>query len=150
MFNAKHYMQAALNKAQEAIKVDEVPIGAVIVQNGIIIASAHNLTRTNIDPTAHAEIVALRIAAAICATDKLTDCDMYVTLEPCPMCAHAISIARIRRLCFGAYDSKGGGVENGPRIFSASSCHHAPEYYGGIMEDESTNLLKQFFTLKRI
>lgn len=150
MFNANHYMKAALSKAQEAITVDEVPVGAVVVQNGVIIASAHNLTRSNNDPTAHAEIVALRLAAAVCTTDKLTDCDMYVTLEPCPMCAHAISIARIRRLCFGAYDIKSGGVENGARIFSASSCHHAPEYYGGIMEEECTSLLKQFFALKRI
>ncbi len=142
-------MQAALTLAQQASQRDEVPIGAVIVQNGKIIASAHNLTETNNDPTAHAELLAIRSACETLGSPRLPDCDMYVTLEPCPMCATAISFARIRRLYFGAYDAKGGGVENGPRIFSQPTCHHAPEIYGGIEESQCATLLKKFFAQRR-
>lgn len=142
-------MQIALDKAREALELDEVPVGAVVVYKGEVIAAAHNLTRNQNDATAHAEVVAIRRAGLVLAREKLVDCDMYVTLEPCPMCAHAISLARIRRLYFGAYDVKGGGVENGPKIFSATSCHHAVEYYGGILEEESTVILRNFFMEKR-
>ncbi len=142
-------MLAALALAQQAPLRDEVPIGAVIVQNGKIIASAHNLTETNNDPTAHAELLAIRSACEILGSPRLPDCDMYVTLEPCPMCATAISFARIRRLYFGAYDAKGGGVENGPRIFSQPTCHHVPEVYGGIEESQCATLLKKFFAQRR-
>jgi len=149
MFDSSKYMKLALEKAMEAVSLDEVPVGAIIVYKGEVVGAAHNLTRQLCDPTAHAEVMAIRQAGAFLSQDKLTDCDMYVTLEPCPMCAHAISLARIRRLYFGAYDAKGGGVENGAKIFSASSCHHAVEYYGGVLEEESSALLKQFFLGKR-
>jgi tRNA(Arg) A34 adenosine deaminase TadA len=116
---------------------------------GNIIAAAHNLVVTQHDPTAHAELLAIRSACAALGSERLTDCDLYVTLEPCPMCAQAISFARIRRVYFGAYDEKGGGVENGARIFSQHSCHHKPEIYGGIQESECAQLLKDFFKDRR-
>ncbi len=147
-FNNK-YMIEALDMAQKAAKLDEVPVGAVVVYNNEIISKAHNLTESEINPTSHAEILAIIHAANKLNTNKLVECDLYVTLEPCPMCAHAISLARIRRLYFGAFDPKGGGVENGAKIFNASSCHHKPEVYGGIMADECGSLLKDFFNLKR-
>ena len=139
----------ALEQAAIAARAGEVPIGAVVVMDGKVIASAHNLTETNADPTAHAELLAIRSACKTLGTPRLPDCDMYVTLEPCPMCAQAISFARIRRLYFGAYDEKGGGVENGPRIFSQTTCHHTPEIYGGINETECAALLKDFFKARR-
>jgi tRNA(adenine34) deaminase len=142
-------MQSALEEARSASAHGEVPIGAVIVQNNRVIASAHNLTETNSDPTAHAELLAIRAACEILKTPRLVDCDLYVTLEPCAMCAQAISFARIRRLYFGAYDEKGGGVEHGARIFSQATCHHKPEIYGGISESECGELLKGFFKERR-
>lgn len=147
-FNNK-YMIEALEMAQKAVKLDEVPVGAVVVYKNEIISKAHNLTESEINPTSHAEILAITQAAKKLETNKLTECDLYVTLEPCPMCAHAISLARIRRLYFGAFDPKGGGVENGAKIFNASSCHHKTEVYCGIMADECGSLLKDFFNLKR-
>ena len=128
----------------------EVPVGAVIVKDGKIIASAHNMIGHKNDPTAHAEIVAIRSACEIIGSPRIMDCDLYVTLEPCPMCAQAISFARIRRLYFGAYDEKNGGVENGARIFTQSGCNHKPEVYGGMNESECSELLKEFFRGKRI
>ena len=139
----------AITKARLAGQSGEVPIGAVIVKDGKIIATAHNLVETMNDPTAHAEIVAIRAAATVLKTPRLIDCDLYVTLEPCAMCAQAISLARIRRLYFGAYDIKGGGVENGARIFSHKTCNHKPEIYGGISEKECADLLSDFFKAKR-
>jgi tRNA(adenine34) deaminase len=142
-------MQSALSLAHQAIANGEVPIGAVIVQDGKIISSAYNLTETHNDPTAHAELVAIRAAGEILKTPRLTDCDLYVTLEPCAMCAAAISFARIRRLYFGARDEKGGGVEHGARFFSQSTCHHKPEIYGGINETECGEILTAFFQDRR-
>lgn len=148
MQKANPFMQAALEKARECSE-REVPVGAVIVRNGRIIASAHNLVETTCDPTAHAELLAIREASAKSASPRLTDCDMYVTLEPCSMCAAAISFARIRRLYFGAYDPKGGGVEHGARFFTQPTCHHAPEVIGGIAESESALMLRGFFKDRR-
>lgn len=148
IFNNK-YMIEAIKLAKRALKVDEVPVGAVVVCNNKIIAKAHNLTESKCNPTFHAEILALTKAAKKLSTNKLVECDLYVTLEPCPMCAHAISLSRIRRLYFGAFDPKGGGVENGAKIFNSSSCHHKPEVYGGILESECAEVLKNFFELKR-
>jgi tRNA(adenine34) deaminase len=142
-------MIEAIKLAKRALKVDEVPVGAVVVCNNKIIAKAHNLTESKCNPTFHAEILALTKAAKKLSTNKLVECDLYVTLEPCPMCAHAISLSRIRRLYFGAFDPKGGGVENGAKIFNSSSCHHKPEVYGGILESECAEVLKNFFELKR-
>lgn len=144
------FMQQALALANEASRQGEVPIGAVVVKDGKVIASAYNLVVTNKDPSAHAELLTIRSACEILKTERLADCDLYVTLEPCPMCAQLISFARIRRLYFGAYDPKGGGVENGPRIFSQATCHHKPELYGGIQEAECGSVLKQFFAAKRL
>ena len=127
----------------------EVPIGAVIIHDGEVIAQAHNMVETLPDPSAHAEVVALRIAAEKLGSARLNECDLYVTLEPCPMCAQAISFARIRKLVYGAYDPKGGGVEHGPRIFQQPTCHHVPEIIGGVMEQECGQLLKDFFASKR-
>ena len=142
-------MHHALTQARAAAARGEVPVGAVIVKDGNIIAVAGNQTLEKKDPTAHAEILAIRCACETIGSERLTDCDMYVTLEPCPMCATAISFARIRRLYFGAYDEKSGGVENGARIFAQTSCHHAPEIYGGISESECSQLLKDFFAARR-
>lgn len=142
-------MQSSIVQAGIAAESGEVPIGAVIVKNGNIIASAYNLVERSNDPTAHAEILVIRAAAKILNSPRLTDCDLYVTLEPCAMCAQAIVFARIRRLYFGAFDEKGGGVENGARIFSQPNCNHKPEIYGGISESECGELLKEFFRKKR-
>ena len=142
-------MELALKLAQEAAVKGEVPVGAVIVKNGEIIASAHNLTETEHDPTAHAEILAIREACEKLGSARLPECDLYVTLEPCTMCAAAISFARLRRLYFGAYDPKGGGVEHGTRFYQQSTCHHAPEVVGGVMESECSALLKEFFVQRR-
>jgi tRNA(adenine34) deaminase len=144
------YMEMALSEARAAELRGEVPIGAVIVNaDGLVVAKAGNRTRELSDPTAHAEIVAIRAACATANSERLPDCDLYVTLEPCPMCAAAISFARVRRLYFGATDAKGGGVESGPRIFNQPTCHHAPEVYGGLCETESQLLLRAFFLRRR-
>ncbi len=143
------FIQNALAQARIAAKNGEVPVGAVVVKDGKIISEAYNLVETNRDPTAHAEILAIRSACEIMNSPRLIGCDLYVTLEPCAMCAQAISLARISRLYFGAYDEKGGGVESGARIFSHSTCNHKPEVYGGINESECGELLKDFFREKR-
>lgn len=142
-------MHSALEHAHLAAAEGEVPIGAVVVHEGVIIASSHNLTETHNDPTAHAELLVIRSACEILKTPRLVGYDLYVTLEPCAMCAAAISFARIRRLYFGAYDAKGGAVENGARFFSQATCHHTPEIYGGIQESECGQLLKDFFKQRR-
>lgn len=142
-------MTAAFEQARRAEADGEVPIGAVVVRDGAIVAAAGNRTRADRDPTAHAEIVAIRAAAHALGEERLTGCDLYVTLEPCPMCAGAISHARIRRLYFAASDPKGGGVEHGPRVFSHPTCHHVPEVYGGIRESEAAALLRAFFAERR-
>ena len=144
------HMLAALAEAEAAERRGEVPVGAVLVgSDGEVLARAGNRTLELRDPTAHAEMLAIRAACALLQSERLTGADLYVTLEPCPMCAAAISFARIRRLYFGALDPKGGGVENGPRIFSQSSCHHVPEVYGGIEETRSASLLQAFFAARR-
>jgi tRNA(adenine34) deaminase len=143
------FMQDAFSMATSAIALGEVPVGAVIVKDNKILAKSHNLCVLSSDPTAHAEILVIRKAAQLLAEYRLTDCDLYVTLEPCPMCAQAISFARIRRLYFGASDTKGGAVENGVRIYNQPSCFHAPEVFGGIMENECGEILKTFFQSKR-
>lgn len=142
-------MVHAIAQARAAAAAGEVPIGAVVVKDGQIIASAHNLTETTHDACAHAEMLAIRAACAMLQSPRLVDCDMYVTLEPCPMCAQAISFARIRRLYFGARDAKGGGVEHGPRIYTQPTCHHKPEVYSGISESECAELLRDFFKARR-
>jgi tRNA(adenine34) deaminase len=142
-------MQRALEEARRAAARGEVPVGAAIARNGSIIASAGNRTIADRDPTAHAEMLVMRAAAKELGSERLADCDLYVTLEPCTMCAAAISFARIRRLYFGAADPKGGAVEHGVRFFHAPTCHHAPEVYGGIAEAEAGALLKAFFGAKR-
>lgn len=143
-------MQQALEAAQEAATRGEVPVGAVVVgPDGTILARAGNQVEATHDPTAHAEMLALRSAAARLGSPRLIGCDLYVTLEPCPMCAQAISFARIRRLVFGAYDPKGGGVEHGARIFDAASAHHKPEIIGGVRETEAAALLRDFFAVRR-
>jgi tRNA(Arg) A34 adenosine deaminase TadA len=142
-------MDLALKTAENAGKAGEVPIGCVVVRNYEVIATAANRTLTDYDPTAHAEIVALREAAKKIGSERLVDCDLYVTLEPCTMCAAAISFARIRRLYFGAFDPKGGAVENGVRFFASPTCHHRPEVYGGIGESDAAVLLQDFFKARR-
>jgi len=143
-------MQQALAEGRAAAMRGEVPVGAVVcASDGTILARAGNRTEADSDASAHAEILALRAAASIRGQPRLLDCDLIVTLEPCPMCAHAISLFRIRRLVFGAYDPKGGGVEHGPRIFRTPSCHHRPDVIGGIREAEATALLQDFFRGKR-
>jgi tRNA(Arg) A34 adenosine deaminase TadA len=143
-------MALALAAARAAVARGEVPIGAVIVgPGGEVLAEAGNRTEELGDPTAHAEMLAIRSAAARLGAPRLVDCDLYVTLEPCPMCAQAISFARIRRLYWGAADPKGGGVEHGPRIFDQSTCHHRPELYGGLSEREAGELLRDFFKARR-
>jgi tRNA(adenine34) deaminase len=144
-------MTEALNEARAAAARGEIPVGAVIVDSstGQIIARSGNTTEAAHDPTAHAEMTAIQQACKLKATPRLPDCDLYVTLEPCPMCATAISFARIRRVYFGAYDPKGGGVDHGPKIFSHPTCHHQPEVYGGIDEQACAVLLKDFFRDRR-
>lgn len=144
------HMLAALAEAEAAAARGEVPVGAVLVgPDGAVLAKAGNRTRELSDPTAHAEMLAVRAACAALGSERLTGCDLYVTLEPCSMCAAAISFARIRRLYFGATDPKGGGVEHGPRIFNQPSCHHAPQVYGGIAESQAGELLRTFFAARR-
>lgn len=144
-------MAAALAAARRGAGRGEVPVGAVMVDglSGEILARRHNLVMANADPTAHAEMLVIRAAAKSLGTARLTHCDLYVTLEPCPMCAQAISLARIRRLYFGATDPKGGGVEHGPRIFDQPTCHHRPEVIGGLRATECGELLKDFFKARR-
>jgi tRNA(Arg) A34 adenosine deaminase TadA len=143
-------MHIALDEAIQARELGEVPIGAVVVgADGEILAGAGNRTLTSRDPTAHAELLAIRDACARLGSERLTGYDLYVTLEPCAMCAAAISFARIRRLYFGAADPKGGAVEHGPRFFTQATCHHAPEVIGGVSEGEAAALLKQFFAERR-
>jgi tRNA(adenine34) deaminase len=144
-------MAIALAEAEAAAARDEVPVGAVLVDGttGVVLAKSGNRVEELHDPTAHAELLVIRAAAAAGQAKRLPGCDLYVTLEPCPMCAQAISFARIRRLYFGASDPKGGGVEHGPRIFGQPTCHHRPEVYGGIGETRAGELLKAFFRAKR-
>ena len=142
-------MSAAFAEARAAAARGEVPVGAAIARDGAVIASAGNRTLADNDPTAHAEILAIRAAAAALGSQRLADCDLYVTLEPCAMCAGAISFARVRRLYYGAADAKGGAVENGPRFFSQATCHHAPEVYGGVRESEAAEMLRAFFAARR-
>jgi tRNA(adenine34) deaminase len=143
------FMDDALAEAAAAQAADEVPVGAVVVRGGGVIARAGNRTLRDRDPTAHAEMLAIRQAAAELGSERLIDCDLYVTLEPCAMCAAAISFARIRRLYYGAADPKGGAVDNGVRFFSSATCHHKPEVYGGIAESAAAALLKDFFRARR-
>jgi tRNA(Arg) A34 adenosine deaminase TadA len=142
-------MGLALAQARAAEARGEIPVGAVIVRAHSPIALAGNRTVELRDPTAHAEMLAIRAAAAAIGSERLNGCDLYVTLEPCAMCAAAISLARLRRLYFGAYDPKMGGVEHGARFFSQPTCHHRPEVYGGIAQSESAKLLKEFFRNRR-
>lgn len=142
-------LSCAFDEARAAASRGEVPVGAVIVKDGKVLASAGNRTLQDKDPTAHAEILAIRAAAKALGSERLIDCDLYVTLEPCAMCAGAISFARIRRLYFSANDEKGGAVENGPRFFAQPTCHHAPDVYGGIRESEAAEMLKEFFKGRR-
>ncbi len=143
-------MARALAAAAEAAAAGDVPVGAVLVaDDGVVIAIAGNRVERDHDPTAHAEMLVLRAGAARLGEQRLSRCDLYVTLEPCPMCAAAIGLARIRRLYFAAYDPKGGGVEHGPRIFNQPTCHHRPQVYGGIAETEAAELLRRFFRERR-
>ncbi len=143
-------MERALAEAEAAATRGEVPVGAVITDaEGHILAADGNRMRERLDPTAHAERLAIREAARLLGAIRLVDCDLHVTLEPCPMCAGAISFARLRRLYYGASDPKGGGVDHGPRLFTAPSCHHAPEVYGGINERRAAELLNNFFRERR-
>ena len=142
-------MSCAFNEARAAFERGEVPAGAVIVRDGAIISRAGNQTLRDKDPTAHAEVLAIRRACHAEASERLSGCDLYVTLEPCAMCAAAISFARLRRLYFAAPDPKSGGVEHGPRFFAQPTCHHAPEIYGGIRESEAAAMLTSFFMAHR-
>jgi tRNA(Arg) A34 adenosine deaminase TadA len=143
------FISRALDLARDAAAIGEVPIGAVVVKDGAIIAEAHNETRTGKDPTAHAEMLAIRRAATALGDERLIGCDLWVTLEPCPMCAGAISHARIARLYYAASDPKGGGVEHGARVFEQEQCLHRPEVYSGMGEEEAAGLLKGFFKERR-
>jgi tRNA(Arg) A34 adenosine deaminase TadA len=142
-------MDLALDEARAAAARSEVPVGAVVVRDGVVLAKAGNRTLTDKDPTAHAEVVAIRAACTALGSERLIDCDLYVTLEPCPLCAAAISFARIRRLYYGAADPKGGAVESGVRLFSQPTCHHRPEVYPGLAEADASALLKGFFRDRR-
>ncbi len=142
-------LTAAFDAARQAAGAGEVPVGASVSRAGRIVAVAGNRVLRDRDPTAHAEILAIRAACKELGQERLVDCDLYVTLEPCAMCAGAISLARIRRLYFGAEDVKGGGVEHGPRFFSQPTCHHAPDVYGGLRESEAARLLRDFFLARR-
>ena len=143
------FMDLALEEARTAGRRGEVPVGCVVVRYGKVVASAGNRTLADRDPTAHAEIVAVRSAAMALGSERLADCDLYVTLEPCAMCAGAVAFARIRRLYYGAPDPKGGAVDNGVKFFASPSCHHRPEVYGGMAEAEASVLLKEFFRERR-
>lgn len=142
-------MDMALDEARAAAAAGEVPIGCVIVHDGEAIARAGNRTLADRDPTAHAEMLAIRAASAALGSERLVDCDLYVTLEPCAMCAAAMSFARIRRLYYGATDPKGGAVDSGVRFFASPTCHHRPDVYGGIGEAEASALLRDFFRARR-
>jgi tRNA(adenine34) deaminase len=142
-------MSLALAEARAAGAAGEVPVGCVIVRNGEVVAQGGNRTLAERDPTAHCEMLAIRRAAAALDCERLADCDLYVTLEPCAMCAAAISFARVRRLYYGAADPKGGAVDNGVRFFAAPTCHHRPEVFSGIAEAEAAALLKDFFRARR-
>ena len=142
-------MRAALDEAAAACLAEEVPVGAVITRGGMIVTAGQNRTRRGIDPTAHAEIEALRAAARALGTERLDECDLWVTLEPCAMCAGAIALARIRRLYFAAPDPKGGAVLHGPRFFTQPTCHHRPEIYPGFGEEEAAGMLRDFFRDRR-
>jgi tRNA(adenine34) deaminase len=143
------FMDLALAEARTAADAGEVPVGCVIVHNNTVLAKAANRTIADRDPTAHAELLAIRAAAHAIGSERLADCDLYVTIEPCTMCAAAMSFARIRRLYYGAADEKGGAVESGVRFFAAATCHHRPEIYGGIGERGAAALLQDFFRTKR-
>jgi tRNA(adenine34) deaminase len=143
------FMDIALEEARAAGRSGEVPIGCVVVHAGAVVARAGNRTLADHDPTAHAEMIAIRKASAALGSERLGDCDVYVTLEPCVMCAGAISFARIRRLYYGAPDPKGGAVDNGVKFFASPSCHHRPGVYGGLAEAETSELLKSFFQARR-
>lgn len=142
-------MAIAFVEARAAAARGEVPVGAVVSRDGVVLARAGNRTLELKDPTAHAEMLALRLACEALGSERLIGCDLHVTLEPCPMCAAAISFARIRRLYFGAGDPKGGAVENGVRLYASPTCHHAPEIYGGLRESEAAALLRDFFRERR-
>jgi tRNA(adenine34) deaminase len=142
-------MEMALEEARAAQAAGEVPVGCVIVRDGAVIARAGNRTLADRDPTAHAELLAIRQAAVALGSERLTGCDLHVTLEPCAMCAAAMSFARIRRLYYGATDPKGGAVDSGVRFFASPTCHHRPEIYGGINETEAAHLLRGFFAARR-
>jgi tRNA(Arg) A34 adenosine deaminase TadA len=144
-------MALAFQEAEAAALRGEVPVGAVVVESatGVVLAAAGNRTEQDADPTAHAEILVIRAAAQLRGEPRLPDCDLYVTLEPCALCAAAIGFARIRRVYFGAYDPKGGAVEHGPRWFDQPTCHHHPEIYGGIEEARAAELLRNFFAARR-
>jgi tRNA(adenine34) deaminase len=145
------HMELALAEARAAAARGEVPVGAVLVDpTGEVVAAAGNRTRELSDPSAHAEMLVIREAAARLGSERLTDHDLYVTLEPCPMCAAVISFSRIRRLYYGAPDPKGGGVEHGPRVFSHATCHHRPELYPGLGEHDASAILKAFFAARRV
>ncbi len=142
-------MDLAFAEARQAAEAGEVPVGAVLMQEGRLLARAGNRVLRDADPTAHAEMLVLREGARLLGRERLIGCDLYVTLEPCAMCAGAVSLARIRRLYFAADDQKGGAVEHGPRFFSQPTCHHAPEIYGGLRASEAAQLLRDFFLSKR-
>ena len=147
----RSYMNVALEEAAKALERGEVPSGAVIVENfGNIVARAGNETRARLDPSAHAEVLAIREACTILKTERLVNCDMYVTLEPCAMCAALIANARIRRIYFAASDPKSGGIQQGARIFDRKQTHHVPEIYSGIGEEKAAELLRNFFSKKRL
>lgn len=148
--NSLSYMQLALDEARKAEAMGEVPVGCVIVRAGEVVAAAGNRTLADRDPTAHAEMLAIRAACVALDTERLTACDLYVTLEPCAMCAAAISFARIRRLYYGAPDEKGGAVDHGVRFYSSPTCHHRPDVYGGIGEQAAGELLVEFFRARRM
>ena len=142
-------MDLALAQARAAAADGEVPVGCVVVRDGEVIARARNRTLADHDPTAHAEMLALRAASAALGTERLTGCDVYVTLEPCTMCAGALSLARIRRLYYAATDPKGGAIDNGVRFFASPTCHHVPEVYSAVGESEAATLLRDFFKARR-
>jgi len=147
---SNNFMEMALLEAEKAAKRGEVPVGAVLVSaSGDVLAQSGNLTETLSDPTAHAEMMVIRKAASDLSTPRLLNCDLYVTLEPCAMCAAAISLARLRRIVFAAYDPKGGAVENGSRYFSQNTCHHAPEIIAGVDEGRAVAMLRNFFAVRR-
>lgn len=150
VFDPNPFMQLALEQAQKAYDCGEVPVGAVVVgADGQLVSLAHNLVESRNDPTAHAEMLAIRSACEKLGSARLPQCDLYVTLEPCTMCAQAISFARIRRLYYGANDPKGGGVEHGALVYSHPTCHHKPDLYGGIADVQSAEILQKFFKARR-